>query len=161
MRPSSWWRRWCCRAGRRASSITLVPAEMVGGRPAGTYARAGPAGARAAGAGQSQRRRLLRGPGEQAGRRAEAEGGRAVLDRRPLLSPAMLRLTRWMADYYLCPWGQVLEAVVPAGVRHEAGTRDVTLLSVPPDVAARTGEVEASGQAGGSASNCWPPARDR
>ena len=41
----------------------------------------------------------------------------------------MLRLTRWMADYYLCPWGQVLEAVVPAGVRHQAGTRDVTLLS--------------------------------
>ena len=40
-----------------------------------------------------------------------------MLDPQPLLSPAMLRLTRWMADYYLCPWGQVLEAVVPAGVR--------------------------------------------
>ena len=40
----------------------------------------------------------------------------------------MLRLTRWMADYYLCPWGQVLEAVVPAGVRHDAGDarRDVS-----------------------------------
>ena len=61
----------------------------------------------------------------------------AVVDRRPLLSPAMLRLTRWMADYYFCPWGQVLEAVVPAGVRGKAGTRDVTLLSVPPDVASQ------------------------
>ncbi|MEX2307158.1 MAG: primosomal protein N' [Pirellulales bacterium] len=61
----------------------------------------------------------------------------AVLDRQPLLSPAMLRLTRWMADYYLCPWGQVLEAVVPAGVREQAGTRNVTLLTVPPDAAAR------------------------
>ena len=29
----------------------------------------------------------------------------AVVDRQPLLSPAMLRLTRWMADYYLVPVG--------------------------------------------------------
>ena len=34
-----------------------------------------------------------------------------VVDRRSLLSPAMLRLTRWISDYYLCPWGQVLETV--------------------------------------------------
>src|SRR5690348_7318290 len=36
----------------------------------------------------------------------------SVVDSQTLLSPAMLRLTRWMANYYLCPWGQVLEAVV-------------------------------------------------
>jgi len=66
----------------------------------------------------------------------------AVLDRQPLMSPAILRLTRWMADYYLCPWGQVLEAVVPAGVRDGAGTRDVTLLSVPSEVALRIGELK-------------------
>src|SRR5271165_5537588 len=30
-----------------------------------------------------------------------------VVDRRSLLSPAMLRLTRWIADYYLSAWGQV------------------------------------------------------
>ena len=51
-----------------------------------------------------------------------------VIDRRSLLSPAMLRLTRWIADYYLCPWGQVLETVLPAGVRSQAGTRMATLL---------------------------------
>ena len=34
-----------------------------------------------------------------------------------------MRLTRWMADYYLCGWGQVLNAVVPAGARDKAGTR--------------------------------------
>lgn len=66
----------------------------------------------------------------------------AVLDRQPLLSPAMLRLTRWMADYYLCPWGQVLEAVVPAGVRGQAGTREVTLLTVTQDVASRMSELK-------------------
>jgi primosomal protein N' (replication factor Y) (superfamily II helicase) len=53
-----------------------------------------------------------------------------VIDRRSLLSPAMLRLTRWIADYYLCPWGQVLETVLPAGVRGQAGTRMATLLTL-------------------------------
>ncbi len=57
-----------------------------------------------------------------------------VVDHVSLLTPAMLRLTRWMADYYLCPWGQVLETVVPAGVRGRAGTRQVTVLRVPEDV---------------------------
>lgn len=66
----------------------------------------------------------------------------SVLDREPLLSPPMLRLTRWMADYYLCPWGQVLDAVVPAGVRHDVGSREVTLLSAAADAAARVAELD-------------------
>ena len=60
----------------------------------------------------------------------------AVVDPQPLVSPAMLRLTAWMSAHYLCPWGQVLHGVVPAGVRGQAGTREMTFLSVPPDVAA-------------------------
>jgi primosomal protein N' (replication factor Y) len=68
----------------------------------------------------------------------------SLLDRGPLLSPAMLRLTRWMADYYLCPWGQVLEAVVPAGVRHDAGGRDVTFLTAAPDAAERAKQLKLS-----------------
>jgi primosomal protein N' (replication factor Y) len=60
-----------------------------------------------------------------------------VVDDRRLLSAAMLRLTRWISEYYLCPWGQVLETVVPAGVRTQAGTRLVTLLSLSAEGAAR------------------------
>src|SRR5262249_13551616 len=45
-----------------------------------------------------------------------------VLDDEALLTDSLLRLTRWMADYYLCGWGQVLQAVLPAGVRDQAGT---------------------------------------
>lgn len=67
---------------------------------------------------------------------------RGVVDPVSLVSPAMLRLTRWMADHYLTTWGQVLDAVVPAGVRGKAGTRDVTLLSVPTQVAARLTTLE-------------------
>ncbi len=51
-----------------------------------------------------------------------------VVDQQVLVSDPMLSLTRWMADYYLCQWGQVLEAVVPAGVRTGAGMRRTQLL---------------------------------
>ena len=66
----------------------------------------------------------------------------SVIDPATLLSPAMLKLTRWMADYYLCPWGQVLEAVVPTSVRSRAGTREVSLLHVPADVRQRLGQLK-------------------
>ena len=59
-----------------------------------------------------------------------------VVDSRSLLSPAMLRLTQWMAEHYLSTWGQALESVLPAVVRQRSGTRRITLLSVPADVAA-------------------------
>lgn len=52
-----------------------------------------------------------------------------VLDEDALLTPSLLKLTRWLADYYLCGWGQVLHAVVPAGVRHQAGTRPETFIT--------------------------------
>jgi len=66
----------------------------------------------------------------------------AVVDAEDLLTPAMLRLTEWMADYYVCPWGQVLEAVVPAGGRGQAGTREMTFLSVPTHVAAKLTQLK-------------------
>lgn len=65
-----------------------------------------------------------------------------VVDADDLVTPAMLRLTEWMAEYYLCPWGQVLEAVVPAGVRGRAGTREMTFLSVPTHVAAKLTQLK-------------------
>jgi primosomal protein N' (replication factor Y) len=57
-----------------------------------------------------------------------------VLDDEPLLTENLLRLTRWMADYYLCGWGQVLNAVVPAGARDRAGTRTLTFIEAVPEV---------------------------
>jgi len=54
-----------------------------------------------------------------------------LLDSPPLIDKKMLELTRWMADYYACSWGQALDAVVPAGVKKHAGTRIGTFLIVP------------------------------
>ena len=36
-----------------------------------------------------------------------------VLDPGPLFPPDLLEVTHWMADYYLCGWGEVLRAAVP------------------------------------------------
>jgi primosomal protein N' (replication factor Y) len=57
-----------------------------------------------------------------------------ALDDPPLIDAPMLELTRWMAGYYACSWGQALDAVVPAGVKKQAGTRVWTCLTVPEEV---------------------------
>ncbi len=51
-----------------------------------------------------------------------------VVDHEPLCNGSLLQLIQWMSRYYLVPLGQVFEAVVPAGVRAGAGTRNQTLL---------------------------------
>jgi primosomal protein N' (replication factor Y) len=59
-----------------------------------------------------------------------------LVDAEPLLTDPLLRLTRWMAEYYLCGWGQVLQAILPAGVRSRAGLRRRTFVraaKTPPD----------------------------
>ena len=39
-----------------------------------------------------------------------------VLDATPLVSGDLLRLTSWMADYYICGWGEVIRAALPSGI---------------------------------------------
>jgi len=60
-----------------------------------------------------------------------------VLDAQVLIPDKLLHLTRWVADYYLCGWGQALQAVVPAGVRESAGTRQLVFVEAiePPEPA--------------------------
>ena len=75
-----------------------------------------------------------------------------MLDPLPLIDGRMLELTRWMADYYACSWGQALDAVVPAGVKKHAGTRVGTFLVVPGGdsgrLAGRDPQAPAAAQAG-------------
>jgi primosomal protein N' (replication factor Y) len=63
----------------------------------------------------------------------EVKDIRQVLDEQLLLTPDLLRLTRWIADYYLCGWGQVLNAIIPAGARQQAGTRAALFLQAVPE----------------------------
>ncbi|NBT14616.1 MAG: primosomal protein N', partial [Planctomycetia bacterium] len=57
-----------------------------------------------------------------------------VEDDSPLLSPLMLELTAWMSDKWLARRGEVLEAVLPAGVRAIRKRRSVPLLVATGDV---------------------------
>jgi primosomal protein N' (replication factor Y) len=47
----------------------------------------------------------------------------AVLDDQPVIDPSVLLLTLWIADYYLAPWGRVLSASVPVGLKVTAAKR--------------------------------------
>ena len=46
-----------------------------------------------------------------------------------MVSADLLRLTKWVADYYLCSWGQVLKAAMPEGFRE----RSATVYDLTPD----------------------------
>ncbi len=46
-----------------------------------------------------------------------------LLDDRPVFDEAMLELTRWIADYYLCSWEEALRIVLPAEMRSRTKKR--------------------------------------
>ncbi len=49
-----------------------------------------------------------------------------VLDPYPAFDPQMLRLTHWVAEYYLSSWGEVLNTALPSGI-HFGGSEYLTL----------------------------------
>ena len=54
-----------------------------------------------------------------------------VLDGRPAVPPDLLELTKWVADYTLCTWGEALKAALPSGT--EVESRRVVYGLAPPD----------------------------
>ena len=53
-----------------------------------------------------------------------------VVDPQPLINSSLLGLANWISDYYLCPLGQVIDTIVPPGVRNNSGTREMLFLSL-------------------------------
>ncbi len=49
-----------------------------------------------------------------------------VLDDEPLLGKELLELARWISDYYVCPLGQVLGAMLPGAVKKGIGKKKVS-----------------------------------
>ena len=52
---------------------------------------------------------------------------REILDAEPLLDSHLLELTRWVAEYYLCPWGEVIRTALPPGI--DSLTRQVVRVT--------------------------------
>jgi primosomal protein N' (replication factor Y) len=47
---------------------------------------------------------------------SEIKDVQELLDVDPPLTPDVLEITRWVADYYSAPWGEVMRAALPAGI---------------------------------------------
>lgn len=47
----------------------------------------------------------------------------SVIDKKPLLDATLMELARWISNYYVCPLGQVLAAMVPGAVKKGAGVK--------------------------------------
>ncbi len=47
-----------------------------------------------------------------------------ILDPEPAFTEDMLQLTRWISQYYVCSWGEVIKAALPSGIEH-GGIRKV------------------------------------
>ena len=68
-----------------------------------------------------------------------------LIDTPALLDARMLELTRWIAHYYCCSWGEALDAVLPAGVKKGQASRTVMIVSAArshEELRARADEVE-------------------
>lgn len=68
----------------------------------------------------------------------------SLRDRDPLVDGTLLKLTKWISEHYLCGWGQVLQGVIPAGVKSQAGTREVLYFSLADGVRERLGDLKLS-----------------
>ena len=55
-----------------------------------------------------------------------------VTDAKPVLSDRLLRLTRWMAEYYFSSWGEAIEAAVPHWVRQGKRAKETPQVSEVP-----------------------------
>ena len=66
----------------------------------------------------------------------------ALLDDEPALDPGLLELTRWVAGYYACAWGEALGAVLPSSLKREKGVRRVLYISARKGVSDALRELE-------------------
>jgi primosomal protein N' (replication factor Y) len=47
---------------------------------------------------------------------SDVKEAKEILDAVPPITPELLELTRWVAEYYLAPWGEVIKAALPPGI---------------------------------------------
>lgn len=69
-----------------------------------------------------------------------------VLDAQPVVTEGQLKLWQWVAEYYLCTWGDVYKAALPAGMKLESETRvEVNPEYLPEEGAQTPGEEKILG----------------
>jgi primosomal protein N' (replication factor Y) len=101
---------------------------------------------------------------------SEIKDVQELLDIDPPLTPEVLEITRWVADYYAAPWGEVMRAALPAGINASVeqtvsitphGREELNALPVPPPLASGSFAVGSRQKAVGSERVSVPPALAR
>ena len=69
-----------------------------------------------------------------------------ILDREPVFDEQFLRWTKWLAEYYLTSWGEILQAALPEGLKPETKSQ-VMLLHPDPIGLAKKLSSRAKGKA--------------
>ena len=64
-----------------------------------------------------------------------------VLDTTPALTDELIRLTHWIADYYMCGWGEVVRAALPSGIDYKNSYTVQFNNTAPPSSSASTQNV--------------------
>lgn len=60
----------------------------------------------------------------------EAKYVEEILDERPLVLPVQLQLWKWMAEYYCCTVGEIMNAALPGGLKLSSETKFILLDEV-------------------------------
>ena len=55
-------------------------------------------------------------PEELSGKTGEIKLTGDLIDQIPICTPEILQITKWVADYYGSPWGEVIKAALPPGI---------------------------------------------
>ena len=66
---------------------------------------------------------VIVGPGQSAVPARRLRDLKEVLESTPSVSHNMLQLTRWIANYYVCSWGEALRAALPTGLDRKTVVR--------------------------------------
>jgi primosomal protein N' (replication factor Y) len=72
-----------------------------------------------------------------------------IIDKEPLVDAGLMELARWISDYYVCPLGMVLGAIVPGAVKKGAGEKKqkyVYLAVAPEQIDKIAGQIKGKKQ---------------
>jgi len=65
-----------------------------------------------------------------------------IIDKKPLLTPQVIRLTKWMSNYYLCSWERILNYAIPK--TRKAWLKKFDITDIPPQKPTRLPEDDKS-----------------
>ncbi len=56
-----------------------------------------------------------------------------VIDTKPIISSRLLEISKWMANFYFCGWGEALETFIPSAVRNGFDAKTINIVRLSKD----------------------------